>query len=415
MNLHRSIPSPLGGLLCIFLYAQIHETAALSFDPFDAVDGVGSGFDFGGLSDFDQPGSEIKYDRAFQDYLDSTSGSNGCHSLRPRVEWRDLTDRQRRSWIDANWCLTKKPSVLTSTQTNLTGLHTSLLSDFTLVHIRLFEVIHFVAAFLPWHRWYLIAREIAMRECGYQGPIPYWDWSIDADTGHAASSPVLSDDEGIGGDGSRSGVLTTGPFAYFPNEYISETNEASNLSIPLYRPHHLNRTFGSGLARNRTFPLSEDAFNTTFTQKVLLTNNDYRSFQPNLEGLEGRVDIDGMGPHSVIHRAFGGDMQLPHSPNDPVFFLHHANVDRLWWLWQKGLSLKDTRRFKSTVSERVKTTDRRRLYDYGGNTMTLSVDRTGGPRASLNDVQSILGLYLPNIATYKLMDISRPPLCYTYI
>lgn len=27
-------------------------------------------------------------------------------------------------------------------------------------------------------------------------------------------------------------------------------------------------------------------------------------------------------------------MVLPTSPNDPVFFLHHANVDRLWATWQ---------------------------------------------------------------------------------
>ena len=22
------------------------------------------------------------------------------------------------------------------------------------------------------------------------------------------------------------------------------------------------------------------------------------------------------------------------SPTDPIFFLHHRNVDRLWWIWQ---------------------------------------------------------------------------------
>lgn len=27
-------------------------------------------------------------------------------------------------------------------------------------------------------------------------------------------------------------------------------------------------------------------------------------------------------------------MLLPTSPNDPVFFLHHSNVDRLWAEWQ---------------------------------------------------------------------------------
>lgn len=23
------------------------------------------------------------------------------------------------------------------------------------------------------------------------------------------------------------------------------------------------------------------------------------------------------------------------SPNDPIFFLHHAQVDRVWWKWQQ--------------------------------------------------------------------------------
>src|SRR5205085_2080637 len=30
-----------------------------------------------------------------------------------------------------------------------------------------------------------------------------------------------------------------------------------------------------------------------------------------------------------------GTMMLPTSPNDPIFFLHHSNVDRLWAIWQK--------------------------------------------------------------------------------
>ena len=30
----------------------------------------------------------------------------------------------------------------------------------------------------------------------------------------------------------------------------------------------------------------------------------------------------------------GGDMLPISSPSDPVFFLHHCNIDRLWALWQ---------------------------------------------------------------------------------
>jgi hypothetical protein len=30
----------------------------------------------------------------------------------------------------------------------------------------------------------------------------------------------------------------------------------------------------------------------------------------------------------------GGEMMFSTSPNDPVFFLHHCNIDRLWAEWQ---------------------------------------------------------------------------------
>merc|ERR1712065_95101 len=45
-------------------------------------------------------------------------------------------------------------------------------------------------------------------------------------------------------------------------------------------------------------------------------------------GLEGFI-------HGVAHVMIGGDMGRMESPNDPIFYMHHANVDRLWHVWQK--------------------------------------------------------------------------------
>ena len=40
------------------------------------------------------------------------------------------------------------------------------------------------------------------------------------------------------------------------------------------------------------------------------------------------------GVHGSVHIWVGGTMSSPHtSPADPVFWLHHANLDRLWWQW----------------------------------------------------------------------------------
>ncbi|MEU2075501.1 tyrosinase family protein [Streptomyces sp. NPDC013489] len=39
--------------------------------------------------------------------------------------------------------------------------------------------------------------------------------------------------------------------------------------------------------------------------------------------------------HNLVHRWIGGNMELTSSPNEPVFWVHHANVDRLWAQWQR--------------------------------------------------------------------------------
>lgn len=53
--------------------------------------------------------------------------------------------------------------------------------------------------------------------------------------------------------------------------------------------------------------------------------------------LEGWIGISSDTPpliHNRVHMWVGGSMTPGTSPNDPVFFLHHCNIDRLWALWQ---------------------------------------------------------------------------------
>jgi hypothetical protein len=56
--------------------------------------------------------------------------------------------------------------------------------------------------------------------------------------------------------------------------------------------------------------------------------NSTTSFRTVLEGWFGP------GIHNIVHRWVSGSMQPGTSPNDPVFFMHHCNIDRLWALWQ---------------------------------------------------------------------------------
>jgi tyrosinase len=56
----------------------------------------------------------------------------------------------------------------------------------------------------------------------------------------------------------------------------------------------------------------------------ILQTPTFRQFQ---RALEGHI-------HAGVHNAVGGDMASASSPSDPLFWLHHANIDRLWANWQ---------------------------------------------------------------------------------
>lgn len=67
------------------------------------------------------------------------------------------------------------------------------------------------------------------------------------------------------------------------------------------------------------------------TIKAIMEIGTFDLFQENLEGT----------PHNGIHVAVGspdGTMITMWSPLDPIFWLHHCNVDRLWAVWQQGVS-----------------------------------------------------------------------------
>jgi tyrosinase len=42
-----------------------------------------------------------------------------------------------------------------------------------------------------------------------------------------------------------------------------------------------------------------------------------------------RQDFE-VGPHMLVHGIIGGHMSTNWSPADPIFWLHHSNVDRIW-------------------------------------------------------------------------------------
>lgn len=82
---------------------------------------------------------------------------------------------------------------------------------------------------------------------------------------------------------------------------------------------------------------------------------------------------------------------------DPVFYLHHTQIDRLWWIWQQ----KDPEQ---------------RLYEYHGPNLSQGhkhADSVGGSTASLNDVLPYEPLSR-NITVRDIMSTETQRLCYRY-
>ena len=154
------------------------------------------------------------------------------------------------------------------------------------------------AAFLPWHRVFLRRMEGELQRIDPKVTMPYWNWALDSED--PAGSPVLSPDFfGGSGDPETSFCVTEGSFSDLSNETCVK----------------------------RLIPRDSGGFLTLSNLKeVLVENPDYGRFVNTME--------NGLGLHGHLHMFLGGDMARMNSPKDPLFYAHHAFIDKLWWEWQ---------------------------------------------------------------------------------
>lgn len=194
---------------------------------------------------------------------------------------------------------------------------------------------HTGPVFLPWHRWYLLLLEFQMRRILGVGPddfgIPYWDWAHDGTNNTAAQQRNALALWGFMGSDSQSfGEVTDGPFTYSNFPLNIEQGPGQTIRAT---DRGLRRSYGTQVS---TLP-TVDHVNTALAVDFY----DQQQFDRNAEGfrnsLEGWIPND-LTPalHNRVHVWIGGDMLPGTSPNDPLFFLNHCNVDRIWAQWQQN-------------------------------------------------------------------------------
>lgn len=274
-----------------------------------------------------------------------------------RREWTSLLPLERQAYTDAVLCLMKKPSRLAQLDPTLAPGAKTLYDDYVAVHINNTLTIHATANFLSWHRLFTWSYEQDLRnECGYKGWQPYWNWGKTAFD--PLNSPVFDGSEySMSGNGvfephnctnalfsfsdppvncippgQGGGCVKTGPFKDYTVDlapvFPSLAEPELNFSLPFlsYDPRCMKRDISVWVSSNWTKDI--DSYN------LIAQSQDIYWFQTMMQG---NNFTDGFyGVHTAGHYTIGGDPggDFFASPGDPAFWLHHAQIDRTWWIWQ---------------------------------------------------------------------------------
>ncbi|KAJ2825107.1 hypothetical protein GGI24_003251 [Coemansia furcata] len=165
------------------------------------------------------------------------------------------------------------------------------------------DQIHGNSQFFPFHRRFVQDWESVGRQYSGSFVQPYWDEMRDYRV--PASSQVLTSNW-LGGNGQGS------------NWCVANGNQGGwTMSFP--NNHCFSRNFG-----NNGNPTSW--YSPEYIQSFIQRDTTMAQFRPDIE----------YSLHGVVHINIGGDMLQGYSPNDWIFMLHHANLDRIWWQWQQN-------------------------------------------------------------------------------
>jgi tyrosinase len=196
--------------------------------------------------------------------------------------------------------------------------------------------------FAPWHRGYLVALEAQLRVDIVQakGPtdwaIPYWNYfgpNDEFDIPPAFTQQTMP-------DGSANPLFVTARYGPYANNVVFDLTAAA---VAKYPPP-------AGFLAN---PITEKCLSDT-----AYTGSDANTKLPGFGGPltgfwhgdvypSGHLESD---PHNATHVYVGGivsdsDFGLMTDPGlaalDPIFYLHHANIDRMWAVWNSNTSNKN--------------------------------------------------------------------------
>ena len=152
--------------------------------------------------------------------------------------------------------------------------------------------------FLPWHRMYVYYFEEIIRSVSGDAAftLPYWNYSTSDPTTHGVIPPEF----------------TKKNDPIYGSLYVDNRNPGVNMGQPIDKGQPAN---------------------TLSTDSLLECVYDPLGVHP---GFCNKLDF---GLHGTVHVLVGNTLNMgsvPWSAGDPIFWLHHCNIDRLWASWNAG-------------------------------------------------------------------------------
>lgn len=151
--------------------------------------------------------------------------------------------------------------------------------------------------FTSFHRYFLLHWELSLRSTSPNYSylsLPYWDWRTDPNKSLTSLTPQNSPDF----------IL----FSFLPLSDFTSWGLTRN----------------SSFAGNSTYLPGPTQINSTLGFSTFFIDNNTSCFSRAVES-----------NHNGVHVFVGGDMNSGLSPKDPVFFIHHAMIDKLWNDWEE--------------------------------------------------------------------------------
>jgi tyrosinase len=153
--------------------------------------------------------------------------------------------------------------------------------------------------FLPWHRAYVLMYERMIRAVTNNPAfaMPYWDWAAHRKVPQAFADATYN---------GQANPL-----------YVAARNNGWSVPDIYVGPSVMSAIYGQ-----TNFEL--------FASSRPAGQNNLNASWIKAHGTQGTLEAN---PHNNIHNNLGGYMPGFNSPMDPIFQMHHGNIDHIWWSW----------------------------------------------------------------------------------